>query len=121
VDKIMTESTIRTQGAPLPLTTHARQNGKTLEACLALIAELERARDTRIILGPADWARVLDAADEETRELLVDGQRRGVIIVSPYLPEPATAYRIQVSTRPQDWAPPARDILRQRGAWRGMA
>lgn len=98
VDKIMTEGAIRgPEAAPLPMTTHARQNGKTLEACLALIAEIERANSTRIILGPADWARVLAAADDETRTLLEEGQRRGVIVVSPYLPNPGVAYRVEVT------------------------
>ena len=29
--------------------------------------------------------------------------------------------RMSIETRPQDWAEPARRILRERGAWRGRA
>lgn len=31
---------------------------------------------------------------------------------------PAPAYQMRIVTRPQDWAEPARSILRDRGAWR---
>lgn len=34
-------------------------------------------------------------------------------------PRELPALRMAISTRPQDWAEPARAILRQRGAWRG--
>lgn len=95
IDRIMTRDVI-TEAAPLSLTTRPRQNGETLESCLALLSELERVNRTRIIIGPADWARVLDAADEETRARLDDGQRRGVIVVSPYLPGQGVAYGIDV-------------------------
>lgn len=104
VDRPMSFGIVTSAPAPAPPITWPTIK-ETLDR---VMAEATYVRD-RVVIGRGRWDRILAAASPELRAQLESLAENGTVIVSEFLPDPDTAYRI--STRPQDWAPPARAYL----------
>ena len=73
-----------------------RRTGDMLEVMGRLLAKVEEANSVRFVLAPAKWHAIMSRATEDERVVLERELREGRVILSEFLPEPETAYRIQL-------------------------
>ncbi len=90
--------------------------GPEWDRMVNLITEHVYAPRPRLILGPAKWARVLQAASPEDRAVLEAMEADRTIIVSPHLPDPEVAYRYEPKAgheykSPVTWDAPPEDRM----------
>jgi hypothetical protein len=78
-----------------------RRAGKMMEIIGSILERVEDTSAFRFVLAPAKWHAIMDRATEDERVILERAKDEGRIILSEFLPEPETAYRIQLP--PEDY------------------
>lgn len=80
-----------------------------------------RKHQAFLIFTPAEFLAFLDGAKSGEFDNIVEPPP-GLVVHEAGVPAPCPGQgpvlNMPISTRPQDWAEPARSILRARGAWR---
>lgn len=85
--------------------TAPREFGPAWDRIINLMTEHRYRPVPRLIIGPAKWLRVLEAAGPEDRATLEAMEASGAVIISHHLPDPEIAYRYEPSPEAEQFLP----------------